>query len=144
MPSEDDKTYFDEGEYFVGGKSNYDKLPGGYNFLRRSLFWMGKIKRILKYKKSGKMLDIGCAYGFLLYFMKNQFEIYGCDISPHAISQCKKLYRKNREECFFVHDITKPLPYPENYFDVVVCQDVLEHIPNLKQSLEYIQIRNMF
>nr|MDO8115245.1 methyltransferase domain-containing protein [Candidatus Sigynarchaeota archaeon] len=87
-------NYFDKDEYFVGNKSNYQSLPGGYRFLRRGMFWKGKIKRIARYMPSGKVLDIGCAYGFLLYFMKDKYEVHGCDISSNAVATCKKIFPK--------------------------------------------------
>lgn len=133
------EKYFAKDDYFVGSKSNYKKLPGGYNLLRRGLFWKGKIDRIAKYMPSGRVLDIGCAYGYFLYFfMKQNYEIYGIDISPHAIAKCKKIYRKSYSNHFYTHDIMKPLPFPDNYFDVITCQDVIEHIPDIVPPLKNI------
>ncbi|HME51210.1 MAG TPA: class I SAM-dependent methyltransferase [Candidatus Lokiarchaeia archaeon] len=133
------EKYFDKDEYFVGSASNYSRLPGGYNFLRRGLFWKGKINRIAKYMPAGRVLDIGCAYGYFLYFFKKRhYDIYGCDISPHAITTCKGLFKKSCSDHFFTHDITKPLPFPEEYFDVITCQDVIEHIPDIFPPLKNI------
>lgn len=127
-----------EEDYYIGSGSNYAKLPGGYLFLRREIFWKGKIDLIKKYVQSGKALDIGCSYGFMLYFMKKWFEIYGCDISKHAIEMCKKLLPDLNEKHFWVHDITKELPYPKNYFNVIICMDVIEHINNIEAPLRNI------
>lgn len=137
-PGSDTGNYFDQAEYFTGGKSNYVGALGGYRVLRRGLFWKGKIQRIRKYKPSGRVLDIGCAYGYFLYFMKDAYEVHGCDISSHAVGVCKKTFPR-RKECFAVHDITKPLPYPDGYFDVIICQDVIEHVPDIMPPLRHIR-----
>jgi SAM-dependent methyltransferase len=125
-------------DYFIGSGSNYAKLPNGYLFLRRAIFWKGKIDLIRKYVQDGKALDIGCSYGFMLYFMKEWFEIYGCDISSHAIRMCQKILKKFPKDNFWVHDITEKLPFPDNYFDVIICMDVIEHIENIAVPLQYI------
>lgn len=122
-------------DYYIGSGSNYAKLPGGYLFLRRAIFWKGKIDLIRKYRQNGKMLDIGCSYGFMLYFMKDWFEIYGCDISEHAIEVCRKVFSKLSDNHFWVHDITQELPFPEKFFDVIICMDVIEHIEDITVPL---------
>ncbi|MHA1369410.1 MAG: class I SAM-dependent methyltransferase [Promethearchaeota archaeon] len=134
-------TSFNKKEYFRGKNSNYNKLPGGYTFLRRALFWKGKVKRISRFKPNGKVLELGCAYGFLLFFMKEKYEVYGCDISQHAIRVCKKIFSKSYQNNFFVHDASRPLPFPKSYFDVIICNDVIEHIPNV--SIPLMNIRNV-
>ena len=130
--------YFYKRDYFTGSKSNFDRLPRGYLFLNRGLFWKGKIKRISKYMPGGKVLDIGCGYGFLLYFMKVRYEVHGCDVSPHAIRMCKKIFPDLPPERFFIHNITEVLPFPEEYFDVIICQDVIEHIKDIVTPLQNI------
>nr|MDO8111181.1 class I SAM-dependent methyltransferase [Candidatus Sigynarchaeota archaeon] len=37
-----------------------------------------------------------------------------------------------------MHDITKRLPFPDGYFDVIICQDVIEHIPDIVPPLQNI------
>lgn len=127
-----------ERDYYIGSGSNYAKLPGGYLFLRRAIFWKGKIDIIRKYIQKGRVLDIGCSYGFLLYFMKKWFEIYGCDISKHAIDICKKIFPELPEDRFWVHNIKQKLPFPERFFDVIICMDIIEHIDDITIPLEHI------
>ncbi|MBD3196274.1 MAG: methyltransferase domain-containing protein [Candidatus Lokiarchaeota archaeon] len=125
-------------DYYVGSGSNYGKLPGGYNFLRRAIFWQGKIDIIKKYVQNGKVLDIGCSYGFFLYFLKKWFKIYGCDISSHAIGVCKKIFPNLPENRFWVQNIEQKLPFPKNYFNLIICMDVIEHIGDVLVPLKYI------
>jgi len=41
----------------------------------------------------------------------------------NVLKKVPKLYKK-----YLIADITKPLPIPDNSFDVAVCTDVLEHV----------------
>jgi len=80
-----------------------------------------------------KLLDIGCATGFLLQEAQCQgAEVYGIDINHWAVKQAKKelpdarIYsgqlNKAIEEKFFIED----------YFDIIIGTDVIEHIRDVK------------
>ncbi len=72
------------------------------------------------------MLDVGAGRGtFIAYARDVDIEAVGFDFSKWAIqhpySRCKREWLK-------LHDATKPWPYSENSFDVVVALDFFEHI----------------
>ena len=74
--------------------------------------------------KKAKILDAGCGTGGTIKFLKlnGYTEIYGIDNSQESIKFCKinKLtHIKNGS--------VNKLPYKNNYFDAVVCMDVLYH-----------------
>lgn len=93
--------------------------------------WL-RIKRHLKNK--GRVLDIGCAYGFLLKYLKEMgYEVYGIEISEQATQYAKLKYGLNV--------INKPLKqagFLDNFFDVVTVWDVIEHFPD--PQLELLEI----
>lgn len=71
-----------------------------------------------------KVLDVSCATGLYLKGWKMVgVEAEGCDISKWAIDNPVELGLKTQ-----VADITKPLPYADNSFDLVMCFDTLEHL----------------
>ncbi len=117
--------------YFFGGNSNY----GNYETFRHKIFWLDKIRTVLKFKKSGKLLDVGCAFGYFVKFMKeNGFDVYGIDVSEYAISRCKEI--KSCRNNFFVHNLKNKLPFKKNYFDVITAFDVIEHIKEYKTAVK--------
>lgn len=70
-----------------------------------------------------RVLEVGCGFGLTLLKLKElnkAKEIVGVDIVNLEVNHLDNYIVGNIEE------IT--LPYPEEYFDVVICADVLEHL----------------
>jgi len=88
--------------------------------------WRRWIKIIRKYKPSGKLLDAGCGEGYFLEYAEKYYEAYGIDASEYCIKEAKQ--RANHTK-LSVGSITH-LDYDNEYFDVVTCFDVLEHLDN--------------
>lgn len=92
-------------------------------------WWEGRrelVKLLLKKKRPLKILDIGCGTGETLNFLKTLYpkaKLYGIDTSVTAINFSKKRGHKN----IFKASAAK-LPFKNEFFDVVLFLDVLEHI----------------
>jgi 2-polyprenyl-3-methyl-5-hydroxy-6-metoxy-1,4-benzoquinol methylase len=85
-----------------------------------------------KFKKRGRILDVGCATGFLLdEARKDGWEPYGVELSKWAVEYAK---RKFNLENIFLGSL-KEAQYPDNYFDVVVMKDSIEHLTDPKEML---------
>jgi len=84
---------------------------------------------IKKYKKSGKMLDIGCAEGtFLSEASKAGYEPYGAEINRKFVEYARNSYKlSNIFECDILgDDFTRN--FPEGYFDIICMRNVLSHL----------------
>lgn len=66
------------------------------------------------------ILDAGCGTGGAELFLRKFGNTFGVDISPVAISYCKKRGLKNIRQ----YSIEK-LPFADNTFDLVTCLDVI-------------------
>jgi len=121
-------------DYFFGMKnSNYIN----YNHYDNNRFWSSIILKIKKYKMSGKALDIGCAFGFLLKRLKNDFtELHGIDISEYAVERAKKEITSAKIQK--VNIDADGLPYPDEYFDLITALDMLEHTKSIEKNLNII------
>ncbi len=109
-------------------QNNKDKIIGyrNYNNHRKILtsYYFKKLNEIDNYKigKKGKVLDVGCAYGFFLQAAKKWgWQVTGVDISPYAIKMLKKNKIKG-----IVGDLRK-IKFPQNSFDLVTTFHTLEH-----------------
>ncbi len=111
------KTYYDNSKIGIGyGKYQYDG-----RFEKN----VKKIINFFKLKKKSKILEIGCAKGFLLVeFYKQGMDVIGLEKSPYAIKNSHKLIKKNIKN----FDIEKKLNYQDQTFDFIICKEVFPHI----------------
>ncbi|WET03544.1 class I SAM-dependent methyltransferase [Flavobacterium sp. YJ01] len=99
---------------------NYDNKPDSYYSKMRF--------EMLKYlpKDSLKILEIGCGNGCFGEFLKkeNNREVWGIELMPEEGKEAEKvLDRVFIGKCEdFINDL------PDNYFDAIYCNDVLEHL----------------
>ncbi|MFA6145753.1 MAG: class I SAM-dependent methyltransferase [Patescibacteria group bacterium] len=89
-----------------------------------------------KYKKSGKLLDIGCNLGVLVKEAQTLgFNAYGIDPCGPAIKEGKNIF--NLDEYLMTGNLAT-LNFSEASFDVVTLIHCLEHISDLNSILEKI------
>ncbi len=95
------------------------------------------IKRILKFKRRGKFLDIGCSAGFILEAARKKgFEPYGVEISPHALRYVREELKLEVFEGYLEDAV-----FPDSFFDVVTMYNLLEHVSDPTRLL--IEIRRI-
>lgn len=107
--------------YFNGKSSFFYKL--GYGRFAK-FYFDGLFKPLKSYLRSlneGKVLDVSCAYGFMLKRFPDAFEKFGVDISDYAIAKAK---RRLPKATFKVINAEDKLPFPKEFFEVVICNDV--------------------
>jgi SAM-dependent methyltransferase len=79
----------------------------------------------------GPVLEIGCKYndtGFKKFFKNQGVEYIGTDIEE---SSPVNPLKPGKGQVDVVCDLTAPEnPLPKNYFDLVICCSVMEHVPN--------------
>ena len=87
------------------------------------------IKERFKKFNGERILDLGCGYGYYTdYFKSIGGNVIGTDGSKAMIDIAKKNY----PDCeFMVSDISETLPFEDNSFDVVFCNQVLMDIENI-------------
>jgi ubiquinone/menaquinone biosynthesis C-methylase UbiE len=93
-----------------------------------------RFRKIVKYiPANSKILDVGCGYnGKLLYKIKDKIKAgFGIDISVNQEHRDDKI-------TLIKHNLTQPLPFENNSFDVVTSLANLEHLQNPEYSLEEI------
>ncbi len=75
----------------------------------------------------GKVLDVGCGVGDFceaIKFYRPDLDLFGIDISKKAIAVAKKRIPLAK---FTASDAQK-IPFGKNFFDAVLCFDLIEHV----------------
>ena len=112
-------------EYFDG-----DRLTGygGYNYNPR--FWtstVAHIKNFYHLDDNSKILDIGCAKGYMMHDLSLLIpgaEIKGVDVSNYAKQNAIESMQDN-----IVVANANNLPFPDDYFDLVIAINTLHNLP---------------
>ena len=112
-------------EYYDG-----DRLTGygGYGYSPR--FWTDTVAHIVdvySLNNDSKILDIGCAKGYMMYDLSlliPEAEIKGVDISQYAKDHAIEPMKEN-----IVVSNANNLPFPDDYFDLVIAINTLHNLP---------------
>ena len=97
----------------------------------------GKLRDIYRFKKRGRLLDVGCGLGDFLEKAKHFYRVEGVEINPYtaAIAQKKFIVHKG-----FLADLKLPASY-----DVVTLNQILYGVPDpvgLLQDINKVLKRN--
>jgi ubiquinone/menaquinone biosynthesis C-methylase UbiE len=116
---------------------HYDHFADTYSEVKPSI---QRIVSRLKGSVEGKVLDIGCANGYLLFHLSNQhvFQDYiGADLSQNALKLAQTHVQRSGSGCVsFTCANAMDLPFSSQYFDAVVSNAVFHLIPNQHQALQ--------
>ena len=75
-----------------------------------------------------KVLDIGCAKGFLVYALRKLgVEAYGIDISEYAVSHSPRAVRNYLK---VVNAEKEELPFGDSTLDMITSMECMEHLQN--------------
>ena len=133
----------DEKDEYSGGDDPYEVLAMAG---RLSSFHQRRLTGTIRLLEEGtpvlrtcpKILDLGCGMGHLTAEMQYRFpsaEVSGLDSSISAIAAAKEAYESID---FVVADAYHP-PYCPGYFDIVVCNNIWEHVPDPLRLLESVE-----
>ena len=119
-----DGSIYDEDYYLrAGAGSPYIGYPKTYYGVDHAKHFPTLAEELTKaFPERGRILDLGCATGVLVNeLQKLGWDAHGVDISQWAVEHavCPNVTRGD----------ARSLPFPEDFFDVMISQDVMEHIP---------------
>jgi SAM-dependent methyltransferase len=134
-------------EYFDGDRT---QGYGGYRYDGR---WVAIARRMRDYyglKAGDRILDIGCAKGFLLHdFLQvvPNLQVFGLDISRYAVEHAMDDVRRH-----VVQGRADALPFPDGSFDLVVsintvhnlnrvqCTAAMKEMERVSRRAKYVQV----
>lgn len=124
----DPDAYYTD-DYFSGGHADgYADYRGAQPVLRRE--FARTVDVIRRYRDGGRLLELGCAYGFFLQEAKRFYDVAGIEIADAAAAHCRqqglRVVTGGAEERTLAQFGT---------LDVIVLLDVIEHLPNPRETL---------
>lgn len=127
------------GEMYFDGPRDYGY--GGYKYDGR---WVPVAKDMIEHfdlKPGDRVLDIGCAKGFLINDMVDALpglNVYGLDISEYALMNC------HPNVVGRIHlGSADSLPFPDGSFDAVISLDCIHNLPRQRTKIALQEIQRL-
>ena len=87
--------------------------------------------------KSFSVLDVGCSTGFIARYLADHCElVIGIDIDGPAIEFAQAHFKKKNLN--FLKTDSMAIEFPANHFDIVICAQVYEHVPDVTKLITQI------
>ncbi|MBZ5536986.1 MAG: class I SAM-dependent methyltransferase [Acidobacteriia bacterium] len=86
-------------------------------------------------RRGQRLLEVGCGEGGNLFFLgESEATLFGIDLFPNKLI----FARSQLSKCGFACSRADQLPFPGECFDIVLCRDVLHHLPEREATLKEI------
>ena len=111
------------------------RLKNKIKLAQRKKMYEIDYKYLNLYKKSGRLIDIGCSHGGFLKILQKKYNSFGIDIDSKALEIAKKNRNLNKK-LFNINlsEVKKKL----GKFDIAVLRGVIEHVENPKEYFKQI------
>jgi SAM-dependent methyltransferase len=124
-----DPTAYYTANYFSGQCSDgYLDYQGSEPVLRRE--FARSVDFVRCFRPSGRLLDLGCAYGFFLKEARRHFDVAGIELADDAAQACRQA---GLQVCSGVADEATMAGI--GAVDVITMFDVIEHLPQPRETL---------
>jgi len=134
-PAEEIHALYSEGYYEAAtlgsdDRQGYPSYMQAQESLTKS--FVNKLGLVRSRVPSGRLLDAGAAYGTFLRLASSSYEGIGLEVSQYAASVAQRQFGMDVK----VGSIEHSSPFPDEYFDVIVMWDIIEHLINPVAALK--------
>lgn len=132
-----DKDSFEDWNERMAKAWDFDAYYSTSNILiqyleRKRTTW---VLKFLSAQDQERILEIGCGAGHILEKIDRGI-LYGIDLSRTLIAIAARRLAKKAE---LKRCNAEAIEYPDNFFDKVICADIIEHVQNPRKVLEEIR-----
>lgn len=87
--------------------------------------------------ENARVLDVGCGDGGIsIAFGKKKSEVYSLDINRYKVYKSIARAKEEKTKINFLIASALNLPFKKGAFDIVICNDVIEHVPKPRQLVK--------
>jgi 2-polyprenyl-3-methyl-5-hydroxy-6-metoxy-1,4-benzoquinol methylase len=124
-----DPAAYYTGDYFSGGHADgYSDYRGAEPVLRRE--FSRSVDFIRRFVRGGRLLELGCAYGFFLREAAPYFDAAGIELAADAAAHCRRAGLTVLDGVADEANLARI-----GHVDVIVLFDVVEHLPQPRETL---------
>lgn len=123
-------TYSSYGQHLHGELQRLEEQQGWWFTGKRTII-VSVVDTFRPKERKLRILDIGCGTGFILERLTSIGTVYGVDINPKAVKICWQRGLK-----YVTQGDILALPYKQNYFDIVILADIIEHIKDDQKAID--------
>lgn len=91
-------------------------------------YYAGLCRRYLAKSGVRRMLELGCAHGYLLAWLQSEAECHGVDVSEYAVGRSRALCSQARTSVMDLERERLTDRFPRRSFGVILAKYVLEHL----------------
>jgi O-antigen biosynthesis protein len=120
-----DNYYSDSSKFNSAGYSDYDSNA------EHGVLWAADLLKLIR--SSGRVLDVGCANGYLLSHLNEKFDRFGIEVNEDAARKA------NEKGIKIIGDDVLNLALADSYasqFDVITAIAVFEHVVDFRGAVE--------
>lgn len=128
-PADESRKYYEKGYYEKLGDRNVSIHKARLSVYRNFL------SQCAVYRRTGRILDIGCGYGDFLRMAQEQgWEVWGIEPSREAGESAQKVLGSR-----VLNGTVESVDFPPNHFDVITLWNVIDCLPDPLAALAKIQ-----
>ena len=129
-----ERKIFQTGEYVACFQPEEPYNPFRNLYAQKRIDVLKIAHEFLADKPEGRVLDMGGGMGRIAVPLAEQHHVHLCDISEAMLELARKAAREaalppERLQTSLV-DASRPLPFEDGSFDLIICLDLLVHLPD--------------
>ncbi len=129
-----ERSIFQTGEYVGYFRPDDHGNPFWRLYARKRADVLALAPQLLAGRPDARVLDIGGGMGRISVPLAQRYEVHLCDISEAMLDQARSAATDAGiappRLTTMVVDASKPLPFSDATFDLVICLDLLVHLPD--------------